>query len=655
VALCLLWVSPGTPGRQSTVPALAEKSSEQATIPETPAQIELLETRVRFEADGDSRKEVHARVHINSELGVRQFSHLSFNFSRPYEQIEIPLVHITHKSGGTADILPSAITDQPNPAVAGAPAYQDVRVKSVRILGLEPADILEYRVVTTTTHRPLAPDFWLDHSFDRTGVVSQEIFEIDVPSSRKIRLHVGPSNSQPVTEQSGEGDSGRSAYRWNFASEKERPAPNDSAAASEPDIVLTTFLEWQQLADRLKALLDTPDQTVRSLSAKSSELTRGVKDPEAQIAAIYAFVSQKIRTVDLPLGSTGFKTRVPAEILSSGYGTQEDKYVLFAALGNSVAGPARAGLLSTAAADLRGWLPRPDAFDQLLTMSGYPSINFWLDLNVEVAPFRVVPSQLRRRHPLVVGPAVDNIWQDVDDVLPFRALQNVRIDATIAPDGTLDAKVKYSMRGDNELLLRVAFHQSPRDKWKDVAQLMSLSDGFRGKILSASASDPYATKQPFSVEYEITQPKFVDWSKMPVRIPAPLPLLSVPDLPVKREGGAAALPVDLGTPLDVDTRVTLRLPPGTSVEVPPGTVVDRDYATFVSRYNAQSDVITASRHINFLHAQVPADRADDYAAFLHAVQTDQAQRFTLTRTETTPVPPSNAKAKSATSKPASEP
>ncbi len=65
--------------------------------------------------------------------------------------------------------------------------------------------------------------------------------------------------------------------------------------------------------------------------------------------------------------------------------------------------------------------------------------------------------------------------------------------------------------------------------------------------------------------------------------------------------------------------------------MPTGTIVDRDYATFVSRYNTDSGRVTAIRHINFFHRQVAADRVPDYAAFLHAVQTDQAQLFTLTR------------------------
>src|SRR5437899_2083156 len=195
----------------------SEKPTAKPSSPpeksENPYQIELLETRYRFEANGDSRKEVHTRVHINNEFGVRQFARVNFDFNRSFQSIEIPLVHITHPSGGTADILPSATTDNPNPAVVNAPAYQDVRIKSVRILGLEPGDTLEYRIMTTTTHHPLAPDFWLDHSFDRSGIVSQEIFELDFPASPKTQLNVNPETLANSTEKSGEGDAARILYR----------------------------------------------------------------------------------------------------------------------------------------------------------------------------------------------------------------------------------------------------------------------------------------------------------------------------------------------------------------------------------------------------------------------------------------------------------
>jgi len=196
----------------------APKAPATPAEPQTPAQIDLLETKIRFESNGDSRKEVHCIVKINSELGVRQFARLNFDYNRSFEKIEIPLVRVTHSNGGVADVLPSAISDNPNPAVVNAPAYQDVRVKSVRILGLAPSDTLEYRVITTVTKHPLAPDFWLDHSFDRTGVVSHELFELDVPTSRATQIRINPK-----TPPASAGDSGQEtlSYRWRRETTKE--------------------------------------------------------------------------------------------------------------------------------------------------------------------------------------------------------------------------------------------------------------------------------------------------------------------------------------------------------------------------------------------------------------------------------------------------
>jgi hypothetical protein len=146
-----------------------------------------------------------------------------------------------------------------------------------------------------------------------------------------------------------------------------------------------------------------------------------------------------------------------------------------------------------------------------------------------------------------------------------------------------------------------------------------------------TASDPCATKEPFTVEYEITQPRFVDWSKKPVRIPALLPQVGLPDPPAKPAVGAATSAIDLGTPLDVETHLTLRLPEGTAVRAPTGTSVERDYATFASKYQASGGALTASRHLNFLLREISADRAADYNAFVRAVKSDEAQEFTLER------------------------
>jgi len=652
-----------------------EKPAANSSIPAeppNPAQIELLETRIRFDVNGDSRKEVHTLVRINSELGVRQFARLNFDYNRSFEAVEIPLVHITHSSGGTADILPSAITDNPNPAVVNYPAYHDVRVKSVRILGLQPGDLLEYRVITTTSHHPLAPDFWLDHSFDRSGVVTRELFELNLPDSifkewenakvagdsqdpsvklpasdfvvyRGPQIYTSPQTPENSKEEIGEGETARRVLTWSIDSARlAKEVANISAADhAKSDIIMTTFSWWPRLALKMKILMASqspvPGNAAQAVSKKSEEICASAFKGENCEEALYSFVSQNIKTVNLPLDSTGFKLRSPLEVLSSGYGTSEEKCILFLELLPGVLGGRHLAIWSQQTSFLHE-LPRPSLFNRMFVFLERGDRSLSLDPGSEVAPFGAIPANLRGATVLILRDlnsgyqrAEDTVrWGKLSSELPFRSAQSVTVNARLSDDGKLAAKVHYSLRGDNELLLRIAFHKTPKENWKDIAQLLSFSDGFRGKIEDVSASDPYATHDPFTVDYEITIPKFVDWSKKSVQVPALLPQIGLPDPPAKPPAGAKPSPIELGTPLEVTTAMTLYLPPGVSVQVPTGTSVQRDYATFSSLYSAKGQTIIASRHINFLLRQIPADRATDFNAFLHAVQNDQSQSFTIT-------------------------
>ena len=666
--------------QQQTVP-----STDKQPAPENPAQIELLETRYRFEASGDSRKEVHARVKINTELGVRQFARLNFDHNRSFESIDLPLVRITHPSGGTVDILPSAITDNPNPAVLNAPAYQDVRVKSVRILGLAPGDLLEYRVITTVSHHPLAPDFWLDHSFDRTGVVSQEIFELDLPAllfeegptpagypmpaappgsvtppnlealgtprPPSAQIYVSSQTPESSKEHVAENSFTRLVYRWDISPAALTKADSASGPKDHSSDLAVTNTGWHGLAHKLSYTLFPYGRGHggKDVTSHWPEILSRMGSRTNALQALYEFVSNKIATIELPLGATGFRTRPPEDIFSSGYATAEDKAVLFVSLLDFLP---PCDFLLTSSLDLPSQqLSRPSVFSNILVAVQGVDRTWYLDPSIEVAPFGMVRADLRGRTALVLNhPGIGSagneqlpLWKQIPSDLPFSALQKVSVGATLTSDGRLAAKVHYSLRGDNELLLRVAFHQAPKEKWKDLAQLLSISDGFRGKVTSVTASDPSATREPFTLDYEITVPKFVDWSKKPVHIPALLPQIGLPDPPAKPAAGAASSPIELGTPLEVETHMTLRLPPGATAQIPTGTAVQRDYATFTSQYSAKGPIITASRHISFLLRQIPAERAADYNAFLRVVRNDEAQDFTLDRPAAAPPNPLSPK------------
>jgi len=653
--LCLLQASLLATAAQEPGVKPAEKSGEKQNPAEKsmlPFQIQLLETRVRFEANGDSRKEVHTVVKLNNILGAREFARLAFDYNRAFQQLEIPQVRITHANGGTSEVLPSAISDAPNPAVEKYPAYQDVRVKSMRLLGLQEGDTVEYRVITTTAHHPLAPDFWLEHSFDHSGQVLEEVYELDLPTSREATLWTSEDSQSFEEKKSGEDTESRTLYLWKHSvSPNEEKKPEKLTARSSPqrslpsfltqgDLAVTTFANWPKFMVAIQKFFPHESPAAPGIKNEAMKLTGEAKTIEARLRVLYEFVAQKVITVDLPLSATGLATRMPQDVLATGYATPEDKCTLLISLARAIGLPAEPALTGPAASSVHG-----PAVPSLLTTvlvfapNHEPRVrpsegvkNTWMDPSEPVTPFGMIAANLRGKTALLPFPQSDiQFFKKIPQSLPFAAFQKVGVNAKLSESGDLAAKVNYTLRGDNELLLRVAFHQTPKEKWKEVASLLAISDGFRGQVTSVNASDPMAAREPFTVEYELSQPKFVDWSKKPVRIHALLPQIGLPEPPTKLAEDGKKSNIELGTPLNVETQLTLHLPPGTKVQAPAGTSVARDYATYASKYSVTTDRLTASRQIKFLLREVSAERAVDYSAFLHAVQNDQAQYFVLDR------------------------
>ena len=635
--LCLVFACGGAIFSQEPENKPAEKPAEKAVIP---FQIQLLETHIRFEANGDSRKDVHTIVKINDLVGAREFARLAFDFNRAYQQVEIPMVRVTHANGGTSEVLPSAITDAPNPAVEKYPAYQDVRVKAVRILGLQEGDTIEYRVITTTTHHPLAPDFWVEHTFDRSGQVLEERYELDLPTSREVRVWSSEDAASFDKQESSEGVEARVLYSWKYPGSRASSVASDKAESgkasqkelpaylTDGDLAVTTYADWQKFMIAVQKFFPYSAPLSTEIKIESAALTSQGKTTEEQLRRLYNFVAKKIDTVELPLGASGYASRPAEEILKSGYATPEDKCVLLISLARAAAIEAKPALTGLHLQKSSRIPVLPTIFTNAFVLALDAKKQIWMDPTEAVTPFAMIAVNLRGKPALLPYPLSDiRFFENVSTSLPFAAFQKVGVTATVGEDGKLSAKVKYTLRGDNELLLRVAFHKTAKEKWKDVAGLLALSDGFRGVITSATASDPMATKQPFTVEYELTQAKFVDWAKKPVRIPALLPQIGLPDASTKSSGGG----IELGTPLDVETTETLRLPPGVTVQAPAGTMVQRDYATYTSKYGSATGMLTAYRHIHFVQREVTADRAVDYGAFVQAVQNDQAQYFVLER------------------------
>ena len=74
-----------------------------------------------------------------------------------------------------------------------------------------------------------------------------------------------------------------------------------------------------------------------------------------------------------------------------------------------------------------------------------------------------------------------HVWRQLNAVLPFPSAQKVTIDAKLGADGKRTTKAKYVVRGDNELLLRVAFHQTQKKTGKMLRNFWRCQTASAGK------------------------------------------------------------------------------------------------------------------------------------------------------------------------------
>jgi tetratricopeptide (TPR) repeat protein len=585
--------------------------------------VERYEMNVRFENDGTGERTLHVRIHVQSDEGVQQFEKLAFPYDAAYEKVELQYIRVTKPDGAVADTTPNAVEDLPSDAVRNARPYADLREQRISIDALHPGDTLEYEVVTHIL-KPRDPDqFWFEHNFGEGAIVLDEQLILNVPKDREIRMK---TRTGAAPEMRVEGD--RKIYTWkrmnlSHRAESIKDAKSATAQQKAPSVEVSTFTSWDEVASRYAALeksLANPNQEIRG---EAEKLTAGEGTERGKVEAIYEYLTKNMQHVELPAGREAPEPKAAAEIFVSRIADSFDENTLFTALLESVGIQAEPALIATSRTiDLE--MPSPAQLDRVLTVVPCDGAVLWLDSTSDVAPFLLLAPNLRDKQALLIASDGTGKMATTPADLPFPSTQRVEVTGTITELGTLTAHVRYVLRGDNETALRSAFRHTPESQWKSVGETVATLDGFHGNITSVKPSDPTATRDPFVLELEFSQPRFFDWTSKSARLAAPLPAIEMPDAPQDHSSA-----VQLGTPLLITVNMKLQFPASEQTRAPAGVTLQRDYAEYRSIYSATGNTVTAERTMKFKMREIPATQASDYVAFSHAVEDDEARPLVI--------------------------
>jgi hypothetical protein len=619
VCTCVYGVAtqPPVAAQAQSAPKPEAKSYSQESV-----VVEDLKVEVRFENDGQGTVERSVREKIQAESGVRSEGLLVFSYLAGDESLEIQYVHVRKPDGTVIETPLDSAQDVTSEVARAAPMYTSQHEKHVAVKGLAVGDTLEFSSVTKLLV-PLVPgQFWYSQYFLKEAIVIREQVEISVPKNRPVKLH-SPHVQPAVTE---EGD--RRIYTFASSHLQKEPDADKWQAALDgtpyPDIEISSFVSWDEVAKWYSALQKPQVQVTPEIRAKAEGLTRNKKTDNEKIHAIYDDVSTRFRYIGISLGQGPYLPHLASDVLANGYGDCKDKHTLFAALLKAVGIDAYPVLIHSSI-KLDADTPTPAIFDHVITAIPQGKSFLWLDTTPGAAPFGMLTANLRDRQALVVLDDGKSLLTKTPADSPFPSYEHFQLTAKLNTEGTLDGNARVEVRGDAELIFRLAFRNTSQSNWKDLVQAISTNMGFAGTVDDVAAAPPDDTTSPFWCSYSYHRPEFGDWPNH--QITFPVPPLGLPRLTPKEEQDPGALLLGGNHEVIYEARITL--PSGFGTIAPPPVTKNEDFAEYDAAYNFVGSVLEGTRKLHVFQHEVPAGKRLLFSSLYKVIDDDERRWIVL--------------------------
>jgi tetratricopeptide (TPR) repeat protein/transglutaminase-like putative cysteine protease len=602
--------------------AQASPSSKQKTNNADEAAVfERILNRVHFENDGTEVSETEAVVRIQSQAGVEEFGQLVFGYSSATEKLEVEYVRVRKPDGQVVVTPQSTAQDFAPDVLKEAPMYSDYRQRHISVAALQPGDTLEYRTVTRVLTPLAAGNFWYEYTFPKGVVVKEDRLEIDLPKARDVKLKT--PTRKPEIQDTGD----RRIYTWVVKDlQPERDKDKDEAdEETGPDVQLTTFTDWRQVAQwyaKLQGERMTVDDSVRK---KADELTKGADTPAEKARRLYDFVARNVRYVSISLGIGRYQPHSASDVLQNGYGDCKDKHTLLSALLRAEGIQSYPVLIhSTRRLDVD--VPSPGQFDHVITVARLGTGLTWLDATPEVTPFGLILYQLRNKQAVVASEDSEGGLQRTPADSPIKTFMHFALDGKFSEFGALDATLEFTAQGDRDWPMRATFRRYSQAQWKDFVKVLSASWGLPGDVDDVQLGPIEDTSKPFHLKYHLHQDRYFVVPSASVNF-RPIPPLGMPAI---RASEKSKEPLDIGPAGETDYRVRLQFPSNYTVRTPTAVKMSRDYGDYSSTYSLNRGILEGERKLVVKTNEVAPARRADYESFRNAARGDEDQLLSCT-------------------------
>ena len=484
---------------------LAGMLSAMAFATATPgAPVTQLESISSYTVNADATfiEENFARVRVDEQAGVRSMGQMPLPYSVSLQSLEVLEAFTTTKDGESIEVTPDKIIEQQLPQSTGAPMFSDRKVKMVIFPQVEVGSVITIRYRRTQ----LKPDFPGHFAFWESPprAIDLEKTSIVLTAPKGLTLHIDTRAAS-----GGEVASPDPALRkwvWTFADSKGEPPeprqinPRDVA----PYVIVSTFGTYEALAQAYDERARDKEQPSPEVRKLADEITRGIKDPRAQVVALYEWVTKNIRYVSISLEHGGYVPHAAEEIRLARYGDCKDHATLLEALLTARKIRSSVALIHTGDSYFVPKVVTPRAFNHAITY--LPDLGIFVDSTPGFLPFGAIPPSGAGKQSLIVDAGHGT---PAFRTLPLPKAQNdwasARSEFTVAADGTATGKTSAETAGLYQVMERAAFASMPKDRLPQLVN-RALSGRGTGEI---EIGDPRDFTKPFQSSTTVTLPASV--------------------------------------------------------------------------------------------------------------------------------------------------
>jgi hypothetical protein len=384
-------------------------------LPEAWKEIKRVEAQKYPEADG-----VILRRRLNYTLGSspaisteqeefvqvltpegKHYGDFDVSYSPPLEDITFQDCEVLRPDGKLVRLDPDAIRDAREQAVGD---YQTGQRKFFSLPGVAPGAVLHVRYRTTWKTFPL-PHVSLEIPIGQDLATLDATVQVSVP--KDTPFHFAPDEvvaADPVIKQTTYG----TTYSWHFENLPAQEREILVSPVQRSRLLISTFPDWAAFESWYGRISKLADEVTPEITAKAKELTKGTKDDQEKVLALYNYVT-RLRYVAVPLGVNSFRPHAAANVLQNEFGDCKDKANLFNTLLRSVGIEARLVLVPRFSQAYEG-IPGL-AFNHAISRITLGGETAWVDTTDDVCRFGMLPPGDPGRRVLVIDGGTNTLTQ----------------------------------------------------------------------------------------------------------------------------------------------------------------------------------------------------------------------------------------------------